>query len=228
VRVTDGVAADESEIVISVSEVNQAPTLAPVGDKTVFLGGTLTFTASGADADLPAQGLTYSLTGAVPSGAAIDPATGAFSWTPNASQVGAVYAFGVRVTDGLGLSADAPVSVGVAYTWSGFLAPINPNGGSVFRLGRTIPVKFKLTGASAGVTDAVARLFVAKISDEVVGTEEAAESTSAATSGNLFRYDAGEGQYIFNLSTAGLTAGTYQLRVDTGDGVLRAVNVSLR
>ena len=87
-------------------------------------------------------------------------------------------------------------------------------------------MKFALTGASAGVTNAVARLYVAKFTDNVLGTEEQADSTSAATTGNLFRYS--DGQYIFNLSTDGLTAGTYQLRVDTGDGVPRLVNISLR
>ena len=87
-------------------------------------------------------------------------------------------------------------------------------------------MKFALTGASAGVTDAVARLYAAKLSNSVLGTEEQADSTSAATTGNLFRYS--DGQYIFNLSTDGLTAGTYQLRVDMGDGVMRVVNISLR
>ena len=87
-------------------------------------------------------------------------------------------------------------------------------------------MKFALTGPSANITNAVARLYVAKVSDNVAGTEAEAASTSAATTGNLFRYS--DGQYIFNLGTDGLTAGTYQLRVDTGDGVARVVNISLR
>jgi len=62
----------------------------------------------------------------------------------------------------------------------------------------------------------------------VVGVEQPATSTSAATAGNLFRYDATAGQYIFNWNTKGLSAGTYQLRIDLGDGVNRVVNVSLR
>jgi hypothetical protein len=36
-----------------------------------------------------------------------------------------------------------------------------------------------------------------------------AESTSAATTGNLFRYSSG--QYLFNWSTKGLPTGTYLL-----------------
>ena len=52
------------------------------------------------------------------------------------------------------------------------------------------------------------------------------ETTSAATTGNLFRL--ANGEYIFNWSTSGLAAGTYQLQIDMGDGVVRAVNISLR
>ena len=96
----------------------------------------------------------------------------------------------------------------------------------MYKSGRTIPIKFQLTGASAGVTDAVVQLLLFKVNDSVVGDPVDVESTSAATTGNLFRYDSS--QYVFNLNTAGLTAGTYQLQIDMGDGVLRAVNISLR
>jgi DNA/RNA endonuclease G (NUC1) len=226
VSVTDGEFSDQSVVSITVGEVNSAPTLAAIGPKFVLLGGTLTFTAVGADADLPAQGLSYSLTGSVPAGASIDQTSGIFNWTPTAAQAGQVYSFGVRVTDTFGDSADQPVSVGVGHNWSGLLQPVNPNGNSVFKLGSTVTVKFQLTGASAPITDAVVQLYVAKVTDEVVGTEEEADSNSNATEGNLFRY--ADGQYVFNLSTKGLTVGTYQLRIDMGDGVQRTVLISLR
>ena len=106
------------------------------------------------------------------------------------------------------------------------LQPINANGTSVFKLGRIVPIKFQLTGASAPLTDAVVRLYVAKVADSIVGTEEEADSTSNATEGNLFRY--ADGQYMFNWDTSGLSAGTYQLRFDMGDGVQRTALVSLR
>ncbi|HWW76673.1 MAG TPA: tandem-95 repeat protein, partial [Pyrinomonadaceae bacterium] len=230
VRVSDGTSNADSSVTITVTEVNQAPTLAPIPAQTVLLGGTAAFTASGSDADLPAQTLTYSLTGAYPAGATINPATGAFSWTPTAAQSGQVYTFNVRVTDnGAGtLYAEQPVTIGVGYSWTGLLSPINQNGSSVFKAGQTVPVKFQLTGTSAGITNAVVRLYVAKVTDDIVGTEEEAGSTSNATEGNLFRYDASSGQYIFNLSTKGLTAGTYQLRVDMGDGTSRTALISLR
>ena len=89
-----------------------------------------------------------------------------------------------------------------------------------------LPVRGTRTGASAGITDAQIHLLLYKVSDSVVGDPVDVESTSAATTGNLFRYE--NGAYVFNLSTAGLTAGTYQLQVDMGDGVIRAINISLK
>jgi DNA/RNA endonuclease G (NUC1) len=229
VAVSDGVVTVEQNISISVNEVNQAPVLNPVGDKTVILGNNLTFNATATDGDLPAQGLTFSLTGAVPAGAVISSA-GAFSWTPTAAQAGNTYTFNVRVTDNGSPNkfAEETIHVGVAYTWTNLLDPINTDGSSIFKLGRTIPLKFKLTGASSGLTSAVAKVYLAKVSGGVVGTVLEAESTSAASSGNTFRYDASGDQYIFNLSTSGLTAGTYQLSVDFGDGVLHTLTFGLK
>jgi DNA/RNA endonuclease G (NUC1) len=227
VRVSDGTDTDDAVITLSVNEVNSAPSLNPIGNKTVLLGSSLSFTASGVDVDLPAQTLSYSLTGAVPAGATMNSSTGVFSWTPTVEQAGAVYTFNVRVTDDAGLFTEERISVGAAHSWSNVLSPINPNGSSVFNLGRTVPVRFRLTEASAGITSLTARLTLAKVSDGITGTEVEAGSTSEATTGNLFRY-AGDGQYIFNLSTQGLTPGTYQLRINMGEGVERIVLISLR
>ena len=49
-----------------------------------------------------------------------------------------------------------------------------------------------------------------------------------ASDGNLFRFDASEDQYVFNLSTEDLTQGTYRIRIDLGDGEKRTVNISLK
>jgi hypothetical protein len=69
---------------------------------------------------------------------------------------------------------------------------------------------------------------VAKISSGVVGTELEAASTSAADSGNTFRYDATSAQYIFNLGTKSLSQGTWQVRIDLGDGSTNLVLISLK
>lgn len=130
-------------------------------------------------------------------------------------------------TDAAGNAASAAFTVTVDYSWSNALTPINADGSSIFKLGSTVPVKFQLTGASAGITDATATVSYAKVSSGIAGSVYEAVSTSAGTTGNLFRYDATSGQYIFNWSTKGLDPGTYQISIVLGDGVTRSVQVSL-
>ncbi|WP_145234608.1 putative Ig domain-containing protein [Urbifossiella limnaea] len=101
VRVTDDAnpAATAFEtITVTVGEVNLAPVLAAVGDRTVNEGELVTIPATAADPDLPANALTFTLTGA-PAGASIDPTTGVFTWTPTEAQGPATFTFTVRVTD---------------------------------------------------------------------------------------------------------------------------------
>jgi hypothetical protein len=131
-------------------------------------------------------------------------------------------------TDAAGNTGSASFRVHVAFSWSGFLAPINADGSSLWRGGRTVPVKFQLTGASAGYAGLTARLYVARVSSGVIGTEEEVASTSSADTGNTFRYSASDDHYIFNLATRGFADGTYQLRADLGDGTSRTVLVSVR
>src|SRR5207249_11349748 len=84
---------------IHVAEVNRAPVLASIGDKSVNEGATLSFTASASDVDVPANTLSFSLDAGAPAGAAIDANSGAFSWTPTEAQGPVDYAVTVRVTD---------------------------------------------------------------------------------------------------------------------------------
>lgn len=131
-------------------------------------------------------------------------------------------------TDEAGNIGTERFTVTVTAAWSGILQPVNTDGSSIFKLGSTVPVKFQLTGASAGIANLQARLYLQKLGPAPAGKEVEAISTSGATTGNLFRYDATSGQYVFNLNTKTLSAGTYLLRVDTGDGVLRTVTISLK
>jgi hypothetical protein len=112
--------------------------------------------------------------------------------------------------------------------WSGILQPINKDGDSIFKLGSTVPVKFQIPIPGGGyVTDAAAKLLVAKVSSGIVGDEVEATTTTPASSGNVFRYDGT--QYIYNLGTkSGYSAGTWQLRIDIGDGSVNSVLISLR
>jgi hypothetical protein len=160
--------------------------------------------------------------GSVSLGVALNPGTYQIRWVPRNLAYGSDTNTEYFALNNLSLNGNA------IYEWSDVLQPINADGNSIFKLGSTVPVKFRLAGCSAGITTLTASLYVAKVSDNVVGTESEADSTSAATTGNLFRYDAAGGQYIFNWGTKGLTAGTYQLRIDLGDGVPHTVLVSLR
>ena len=101
VRVTDGTSTTDADVVLTVAEVNQAPTLLVATSQSVALGQTLSFTAVGADADVPVEALGYGLSGAVPAGASINPASGVFTWTPTAAQAGGTFAFNVTVSDGV-------------------------------------------------------------------------------------------------------------------------------
>ena len=99
VQVSDGPASATRIFTVTVNEVNVAPTLEAIADTDVDEQVELSFGAVGADQDLPADTLTYSLVGA-DHGAAIDPGTGVFSWTPTEAQGGADYDFTVQVSDG--------------------------------------------------------------------------------------------------------------------------------
>jgi PKD repeat protein len=99
ILVSDGTATDSETITVTVTEVNDAPILGPIGAQTIAEGALLSFTASATDADLPAQSLSYSLAGA-PAGATINATTGAFSWTPTEAQGPGSYSFDILVSDG--------------------------------------------------------------------------------------------------------------------------------
>jgi hypothetical protein len=75
---------------------NLAPVLGAIGNRVVYLGQTLTFTASATDSDVPAQQLTFTLDAGAPAGASIHANSGAFSWAPGA--LGSVN-LTVRVSD---------------------------------------------------------------------------------------------------------------------------------
>jgi hypothetical protein len=91
--------SDTETFTIHVAEVSQAPTLAAIPDPTVAEGSAVIFTASGVDGDLPANTLTYSLDAGAPAGAAIDPSTGVFTWTPAEADGPADHPVTVRVKD---------------------------------------------------------------------------------------------------------------------------------
>jgi hypothetical protein len=97
--VSDGALDDCATITVTVNEVNAAPVLGAIGNKSVDEGSLLTFTATASDSDIPDQDLDFSLVGA-PTGAVIDSLTGVFSWAPTEAQGPDDYTFDVCVSDG--------------------------------------------------------------------------------------------------------------------------------
>jgi len=116
--------------------------------------------------------------------------------------------------------------------FGGFRPPINADGTSEWKAGRTIPVKFAIADPSGSpITNAVCHLSVYGPLLEAVGEGvlETAEAASADV-GDTFRY-CGEGeQYIYNLSTKGWEPGAYLLEVSVEGwpGFTPSVRIGLR
>lgn len=117
-------------------------------------------------------------------------------------------------SDRRGNSATASFDITVRYASSGITAP---TAGQTFTKGSTIKVAFSLTGGSAAISNASAQLYVAPVVNGVVGAE--------TLSGN-FAFSK-RGGYSASLATRKLAAGTYRLRVDLRDGVVRTVQIKL-
>jgi hypothetical protein len=101
VRVTDsGIPnmSDTETFTVIVAEVNNAPTLNPIGNRTVSESNTLTVTISASDPEA-GQTLTFSLDPVPPEGMTINPMSGTITWMPGEGFGGGNYSVIVRVTD---------------------------------------------------------------------------------------------------------------------------------
>jgi hypothetical protein len=122
-----------------------------------------------------------------------------------------------------------PNQLGIIYDFGGFLPPVSL--GKPFRMGSTIPIKFQLTDVQgAFITDALPSISWELSSGGVPsGVVIDGDLSGAANTDSTFRYDPDSNQYIFNLSTKGLTApATYSITVDLGDGTTQQVNIGLK
>jgi len=125
-------------------------------------------------------------------------------------------------------SGDISVSPEPQYTFGGILPPINPDGLSIFKQGRTIPVKFQLfDDVNFPVGTAHATIEAIKISDGIEGYVWEYIPPEEYDEGNVFRYDVIDQQYVFNLRTRGLERGTYLLKIALDDGQIFTVQISL-
>jgi hypothetical protein len=138
-----------------------------------------------------------------------------FSFCTTETDISKIY----MVTEGIAESL--PGSATGIFT--GFLPPIggaDATGGNCdapvreFKLGSTIPVKFGLGGCKGGpLPPGDHTLWLSKCGS---GTLDPAKSTDGATIGNFFRKTGN--QWHFNLSTKGLSEGTWELIAILYDG----------
>jgi hypothetical protein len=140
-------------------------------------------------------------------------------------------------TDNAGNSSTSSLTYTVGFQAGNILAPVlapagdqtNPTAPDlqVFKIKSTVPLKFQfyldaarttlLTTPPAGST---AFLTVAKYSTSTTSTDQTDLVTGAADSGNQFRWS--PNQYIYNMATSQLTAGTYwcQITLKAADGTI--------
>ncbi len=130
--------------------------------------------------------------------------------------------------DAAGNASSKSFTVTVTVAGTFFLQPINLDNSSIFRLGSTVPIKFQLTGVSAGITNLVADVRLAKVANSIAGSTVEAITNVSADNGSAFRYDANSGQYIYNLATSSLSRGTWRLWIDAHDGAIHTVDISLK
>ena len=80
--------ASTTSLTVIVNELNAAPVIQPVSNRTMTVGETLQLPLVATDADLPVNAITFSFAEAPPTGVTLNANTGALAWTPTASQVG--------------------------------------------------------------------------------------------------------------------------------------------
>jgi hypothetical protein len=102
VKVTDNnlpPLSDSKTFQVTVNEVNLPPVLAAITNRAVHAGTIVTFTNSAADADLPANSMSFSLDAGAPPGASIGVSNGVFTWQTGDTHAGTSNYVTVRVTD---------------------------------------------------------------------------------------------------------------------------------
>ena len=125
-------------------------------------------------------------------------------------------------------------AIGAPPRFEGFLQPINmpPQTMSVFKAGSTIPVKFRLrTFFTQQIIDnATATIGLDYLGDDAAAVAINEEFNQALEdSGNTFRYDTADHQYIFNLRTKTLLPGLYRIHALIYGGLLdKWVDVRLK
>jgi probable HAF family extracellular repeat protein len=152
-------------------------------------------------------------TGSTPNGAFID-----------TSAVG-TRSFVVNALDNAGNAKTRTVTFAVAY---GLQVLSDPT--KVHRIGSTVPLKVVLVDQSGrNVSDAAVPLAARSLVQLSTQTSGVLDASGNANADNAFRYDASSGAYIYNISTAALTTGVWELRFAAGaDPTIHSLQFQVR
>ncbi len=146
--------------------------------------------------------------------------------------------FTVSSTDAIGTSGTKSANYSVLYSMGPclgdaghqILQPINQDGTSVWKQGRTIPVKFRVcdaNGASIGTAGVITSFTLSQIISGTIANVDETVDATIADSG--FRFDPTAQQWVFNLSTNGQSAGfTYVYQINLNDGTAITFRYGLR
>lgn len=125
----------------------------------------------------------------------------------------------------------------ITYPWSGFQQPIDDPAAtpgispSVFKAGSTVPVKFKLRDSNGVIVEATVlpQWLTPTRGASLNGSVDEPVYSDPATTGNTYRYDPTNGQYIYNWKTNKSDAGYwYKIYAKLNDGTIKSVMVGLR
>lgn len=110
------------------------------------------------------------------------------------------------------------------------LQPINADGTSVFRQGRTVPAKFRVCNAAGQSIGAPGVVQDFRLTQIIGGTtSDVNENVPSTTPDTAFRWDATDQLWIFNISTAGQQAQqTYVYTITLNDGTTIPFRYGLR
>jgi len=156
----------------------------------------------------------------------------------NTGAVGA-NTFTVTAADAVGNASSTSVGYKVVYASGGtcygaaghqILQPINADGTSVWKQGSTVPAKFRVcdaSGTSVGIPGVVSSF---RLTNIISGTVTAVDETVVSTTPDTaFRWDSTNQQWIFNISTKSLAAGsTYVYTITLNDGTTIVFQYGLR
>ena len=108
-------AASDQTVTFTVNELNDPPLLTNPGDKSLADLQQLKFTLAATDGDRVngvADSITYSIASGLQTGMTLDPTTGAFEWTPSATQSGQ-FVVKFRATDIHSATSDQSITITV-------------------------------------------------------------------------------------------------------------------